>query len=122
MASAKPLDCSTVRKVSTSTASRSPWISVAELATHIRDSLPGGTSRFRPGRVAVNTLYLNEGVLLSGLAMTTPGIMGIMARETIFIISRRFMPNLAVGVADTGIDPALRSQAPGLYMTIVMPR
>src|SRR6202049_1166843 len=91
MASAKPLHCSTVRKVSTSTASCSPWISVAELATHIRGSLPGGTSRFRPGRVTVNTLYLNGGVLLSELAIAAPGIIGSMTREASFIISRRFI-------------------------------
>src|SRR3984893_5809154 len=90
MASAKPLHCSTVRMVSTSTASCSPWISVAELATHIRGSLPGGISRFRPGRVTVNTLYLNGSVLLSELAIAAPGIAGSMTRETSFIISRRF--------------------------------
>src|SRR5882757_107201 len=99
MASAKPLDCSTVRKVSTSTASCSPWMRVAELATHNRDSLPGGTSRFRPGRVTVNTLYFNEGGSPRELAMTAPGVIGSMAREASLIeanliTSRRFMPNL----------------------------
>src|SRR3984893_15682086 len=96
MASAKPLHCSTVRMVSTSTASCSPWISVAELATHIRDSLPGGTSRFRPGRVTVNTSYFNEDGSLCELAMTAPDVIGSMAREASFIKSRRFMLNLLI--------------------------
>src|SRR3984885_960827 len=68
---------------------------VAELAIHIRDSLPGGTfpaGTSRPGRMAVNTLYLTAGALGSGFAFATPGIMGSMtAREANFIISRRFI-------------------------------
>src|SRR5580698_1595289 len=68
---------------------------VAELAIHIRDSLPGGTlagGTSRPGRMAVNTLYLTAGVLGSGLAFAAPGIIGSMtAREASFIISRRFI-------------------------------
>src|SRR5580704_9739122 len=95
MASANLLHCSTVMKVSTRTASRSPYIRVAGLAIHIRDSLPGGTlagGTSRPGRMAVNTLYLTVGVLGSGFAFATPGIMGSMtAREASLIISRRFI-------------------------------
>src|ERR1700722_1505878 len=68
---------------------------VAELAIHIRDSLPGGTlsgGTSRPGRMAVNTLYLTARVLGSGFAFATPGPMGSMtAREASFIISRRFI-------------------------------
>jgi hypothetical protein len=63
--------------------------------------------------VAVNTLYLNAGVLLCGLAITAPDIMGIMARETIFIISRRFMPNLTVEEVESWTslvrDPCLKT-------------
>src|ERR1700733_1290227 len=68
---------------------------VAELAIHIRDSLPGGTlpgGTSRPGRMAVNTLYLTAGVLGPGFSVAAPGIMGSMtAREASFIISRRFI-------------------------------
>jgi hypothetical protein len=56
--------------------------------------LPGGTSRFRPGRVTVNTLYFNEGGSPGELAMTAPGVIGSIAREANLITSRRFMPNL----------------------------
>src|ERR1700733_5816495 len=68
---------------------------VAELAIHIRDSLPGGTlpaGTSRPGRMTENTLYLTAGVLGSGFAFATPGIIGSMtAKEASFIISRRFI-------------------------------
>src|SRR5580704_19441504 len=48
-------DCSVVRRVSTRTASRSPWTSVDEFAPHLSSSLPGGRSRVRPGRFTVST-------------------------------------------------------------------
>jgi len=51
-------DCSIVRKVSTRTASRPPWMSVDEFATHISLSLPAGRSRVRPGRLIVSTSQL----------------------------------------------------------------
>src|SRR5690242_14891061 len=94
IASAKLLDCSTVRKASTSTASRSPEISVDELATHISDSFPGGTSRFRPGRVTVNTWYLSGDVLSTEFAVAAFGKAGRTAREASFSISRRFINDL----------------------------
>jgi hypothetical protein len=58
-------------------------------------------------------LYLNGGVLLSELAITIPGIIGIMARETSFIMSRRFMPNLVVDEVESWTslrrDPCLET-------------
>jgi hypothetical protein len=61
------------------------------LAIHISDSLPGGMSPPRPGRVMVKTLYPKVDAL-SEFAFATPGIMGSMiAREASFIISRRFI-------------------------------
>ncbi len=44
-----------VAKVSTRTASCEPAISVAVLAVHCNDSVPGGKSRVRPGRFNANT-------------------------------------------------------------------
>jgi hypothetical protein len=40
------------------TASRPPWMSVDEFATHISSSLPAGRSRVRPGRLIVSTSQL----------------------------------------------------------------
>src|SRR5580692_2082108 len=52
--------CSTVRKASTRTASRSPEISVADVGTHIHFSFPGGKSRLRPWRFVTRTSHFCE--------------------------------------------------------------
>src|SRR5262249_27132970 len=71
--SASSLDCWADRNVSTSTASRSPWMSVAVLVTHARCSLPAGIPCVELPRFLVRSFHFSSDMdILQSLRLLAP--------------------------------------------------
>src|SRR5580692_11886863 len=93
--------CSTVRKASTRTASRSPKMSVADVGTHIHFSFPGGKSRVRPWRFVTKTFHFRVGLTVAvGITLSSISGADLAAKQVAAAKTAVDRPHLPVTDAD----------------------